>query len=62
MPNQRRTAQSLKGGKRMIYIANIVGLVIALIAITFLMIMLIRAERKLAKHGESWMFENKTKK
>ncbi len=46
----------------MIYIANIVGLVIALIAITFLMIMLIRAEHKLAKHGESWMFEKKTKK
>jgi len=46
----------------MIYMLNIAGCVLAIAAITTLMALLIKAERKLAKHGESWMFVNKNKK
>lgn len=42
----------------MIYILNIAGGVLAIAAITTLMVLLIKAERKLAKHGESWMYKN----
>lgn len=45
----------------MIYIANIVALSVALISMTVLMVMLIHSERKLARHGESWMFKNAPK-
>lgn len=41
----------------MIYILNIAGCVLAIAAITTLMVLLIKAERKLAKHGESWMYK-----
>ena len=41
-----------------ILILNIIGEVMALAAITTLMVLLIKAERKLAKHGESWMYKN----
>ena len=36
-------------------------LVVALFAITFLFVLLVKAERKLAKHNESFMFERKHK-
>lgn len=43
----------------MIYILNIAGGgVLAIAAITTLMVLLIKAERKLAKHGEPWMYKN----
>lgn len=42
----------------MIYILNIAGGVLAIAAITTLMVLLIKAERKLAKHGESWMYKS----
>lgn len=36
-------------------------LVVALFAITFLFVLLVKAEYKLAKHNESFMFERKHK-
>ena len=38
---------------------NTIVLVVALCAITFLFALLIRAERKLAKYGESFMYKEK---
>lgn len=42
-----------------ILIANTVGLSLALVAIVALGVLLWRAEKKLAKHDESWMFKRK---
>ena len=44
---------------KIVLIANIVGLSLALITIVGLGILLWRAEKKLAKHDESWMFKRK---
>lgn len=40
-------------------IANVVGVSIAVVAIVSLVILLFKAEKKLAKHNESWMFKKK---
>ena len=40
-------------------IINIVGLAVALCAIAFLFALFVRAERKLAKYGESVIFRSK---
>ncbi len=47
---------------RMILITNNIVLLIALAAIVALFVFLIRAERKLARFGESWMFKPKKRK
>lgn len=42
-----------------ILIANIVGLSLALVSVVVLGVLLWKAEKKLAKHDESWMFKRK---
>ena len=44
---------------KVILIANIVGLSLALVSVVVLGVLLWKAEKKLAKHGESWMFKRK---
>lgn len=44
-----------------ILVLNSVMLCVAVAALSVLMILLIRSERKLAKHGESWFFKKKNK-
>lgn len=42
-------------------VLNNIGLIIAVVALSVLMVLLIRSEKKLAKHGESWFFKKKNK-
>lgn len=46
---------------RAVLILNNVGLVIAIVAMSVLLGLLIRSERKLAKYDESWFFKRKKK-
>lgn len=46
---------------RTVLILNNVGLVIAIVARSVLLGLLIRSERKLAKYDESWFFKRKKK-
>ena len=45
-----------------ILIANTVGLALAVVAITSLLILWLKAERKLARHGESKIYEKEVKR
>lgn len=40
-------------------VLNNIGLIIAVVALSVLMALLIRSEKKLAKRGESWFFKKK---
>ena len=42
-------------------VLNNIGLIIAVVALSVLMVLLIRSEKKLVKHGESWFFKKKNK-
>lgn len=44
-----------------ILVLNSVMLCLAVVALSVLMVLLIRSEKKLAKHGESWFFKRKNK-
>lgn len=44
-----------------ILVLNSVMLCVAVAALSVLMVLLIRSEKKLAKHGESWFFKKKNK-
>lgn len=44
-----------------ILVLNSVVLFVAVVALSVLMALLIRSEKKLAKHGESWFFKRKNK-
>ena len=40
-------------------VLNNIGLIIAVVALSVLMALFIRSEKKLAKYGESWFFKKK---
>lgn len=44
-----------------ILVLNSVMLCVAVAALSVLMVLLIRSEKKLARHGESWFFKKKNK-
>lgn len=44
-----------------VLVLNSVMLCVAVAALSVLMALLIRSEKKLAKHGESWFFKKKNK-
>ncbi len=44
-----------------ILVLNSVMLCVAVAALSVLMVLLIRSEKKLAKHGESWFFKKENK-
>ena len=46
---------------RTILILNNVGFIVAIVAMSVLLGLLIRSEKKLAKYGESWFFKRKKK-
>lgn len=44
-----------------VLILNNIGFIIAIVAMTVLLVLLIRSEKKLAKYDESWLFKRKKK-